>query len=107
MSHDDTERLVLGAKDDYERTIRFSIRDGGVLRLNWATFKTQYYTLPGGMQEYRTDAVTEDAALKIAAMYPDRISSVRRRGFRQQVEVRLRRGSALCEPIPAPHHLLH
>jgi len=106
LVHDDTDFVTLDAKDDYERTIRFAIRDGGVLRMNWATFKTQYYSLKGGMQEYRTDAIIEDRAIRLAAMYPEHAVLAGAKGHRGKTEVRLRRGTAVVPPIPTPAHLL-
>ena len=37
-------------KEDYERTIKFFIKDDAVVRLNFVSPKTAYYKEPGGMQ---------------------------------------------------------
>lgn len=99
---DDTERGTVDEKDDIERSIRFAIRDGGVLRINWASFSTSYYTEEGGMQLYRTDESITEGALRLAAMYPQFVRLRRRSNHRGTAEVDLVRGYAVCPPIPAP-----
>jgi hypothetical protein len=37
-------------KDDYERTLLYYLRDGGVLRYNYISVKTKYYKNKGGLQ---------------------------------------------------------
>lgn len=38
-------------KDDYERTLLYYLRDGGVIRYNYISIKTKYYKNHGGLQE--------------------------------------------------------
>ena len=44
--------LTLEEKEDMERSILFTIKDGGVLRFNNITLSTKYYKTAGGMQTY-------------------------------------------------------
>ena len=41
-------------KEDFERSIRYYIADGGVTRFNYVAPKTKYYSEKGGIQNYRT-----------------------------------------------------
>jgi len=51
----DPETYVTGeGKEDFERTIKFYIRDNKVVRFNNVGIKTSYYTEPGGMQANAT-----------------------------------------------------
>lgn len=47
--------ITLEEKEDMERSILFTIKDGGVLRFNNITLKTNYYKTPGGMQTHQTN----------------------------------------------------
>jgi hypothetical protein len=42
--------LTISEKEDSERTLQYFTKDGGVLRFNNITFKTNYYGNKGGMQ---------------------------------------------------------
>jgi hypothetical protein len=65
-------RLELeGDKEDYERSIRFYIADGGVIRLRYVAPKTAYYTEKGGLQETRTQKTILDGAKWIVKTFPD------------------------------------
>ena len=41
-------------KEDYERSIRYYMADGGLTRFNYVSPKTKYYSEDGGIQTYRT-----------------------------------------------------
>ena len=58
-------------KEDYERSIRFYLRDGAVIRLRDVAPKTAYYTEKGGNQEFRTMETVAAGAKKLVAMFPD------------------------------------
>ncbi len=60
-----------GDKEDYERSIRFYIADGGVIRMRFVAPKTAYYTEKGGLQEFRTKKTILDGAEWIAKHFPD------------------------------------
>ena len=57
-------------KEDYERSIRFYLRDGAIVRLTDVAPKTAYYTEKGGNQEYRTMKTVMEGAKKIVKMFP-------------------------------------
>ena len=58
-------------KEDFERTIQYYIRDGGVIRFNFISFKTNYYTNKGGMQVERNKETIKEGAEYIYNKYPD------------------------------------
>ncbi len=60
-----------GDKEDYERSIRYYIKDGGVIRLRHYAPKTAYYTEKGGLQEFRTKKTIMDGAKWIVKHFPD------------------------------------
>ena len=76
-------------KEDYERSIRFYIRDGGVLRMREYAPKTSYYTEKGGNQEFRTKKTVMDGAKWIIKEFPDyaTLNLTKKSGY---AEVRLR-----------------
>ena len=45
--------LTVEEKEDMERSILFTLKDGGVLRHNRITLTTKYYKTPGGMQTHQ------------------------------------------------------
>ena len=57
-------------KEDYERTIHFYLKYGGVLRFNNIAMQTKYYVEKGGMQEERTKERVLDSAIYLAKKYP-------------------------------------
>jgi hypothetical protein len=60
-----------GDKEDYERSIRFYIADGGVIRMRFVAPKTAYYTEKGGLQEFRTKKTILDGAQWIVKHFPE------------------------------------
>ena len=58
-------------KEDYERSIRFYLRDGAVIRLRDIAPKTAYYTEKGGNQEFRTMETVAAGAKKLVEMFPE------------------------------------
>lgn len=69
-SHDPRLAVTLDDKEDFERTIKFYMLDGGVVRLNWIAPKTRYYKEPGGMQVERTEQRVDQSARYLAKTYP-------------------------------------
>ena len=76
-------------KEDYERSIKYYLKDGGVLRFNNVCVRTRCYTEPGGMQINRTKDRIYESALYLAKKYPMlcRMNMKKKSGF---AEVRLR-----------------
>ena len=58
-------------KEDFERSIKYYLHDGGVLRYNNITAKTRCYKEPGGMQEERTKARVKRSAVYLSKKYSD------------------------------------
>ena len=59
-------------KEDYERSIKYYIEDGGLTRFNYVSPKTKYYSEDGGIQTYRTVEYEQKAVdwlLKTFPMY--------------------------------------
>lgn len=53
---DDKMQITLEEKEDMERSILYTIHDGGILRFNTITLSTKYYKTPGGMQTHQTNS---------------------------------------------------
>jgi cellulose synthase/poly-beta-1,6-N-acetylglucosamine synthase-like glycosyltransferase len=73
-----------GEKDDYERSIKFYIQDGSVVRLNFVSPKTAYYKEPGGMQTRKNRHKLQLAAVKaLSKKYPKfvKVNTTRKSGF--------------------------
>ena len=65
------ELRTVDDKEDYERSIKYYMKDGGILRLNNICARTYYYKEPGGMQVDRTKKRIHDSAVYLAHKYPD------------------------------------
>ena len=57
-------------KEDFERSIRYYIADGGVTRFNYVAPKTKYYSEKGGIQNYRTVEYEETAVKWLLQTFP-------------------------------------
>lgn len=57
-------------KEDYERSIRYYIADGGLTRFNYVAPKTKYYSEKGGIQNYRTVEYEEKAVQWLLKTFP-------------------------------------
>ena len=57
-------------KEDFERSIRYYIADGGVTRFNYVAPKTKYYSEKGGIQNYRTVEYEETAVKWLLKTFP-------------------------------------
>jgi hypothetical protein len=57
-------------KEDFERSIRFYLRDEKVVRLCDVSPKTAYYTEKGGNQEFRTMKTVMEGAKRLVKMFP-------------------------------------
>jgi hypothetical protein len=69
-THDKDTYTTMDDKEDYERTIKFYIRDGKVLRFNHVGIKTSYYTEAGGMQVTRTEERVRQSGMELIQRYP-------------------------------------
>ena len=57
-------------KEDYERTLKYYIADGGLVRFDYLASKTKIYTEKGGIQLYRTTEHEEYSANYLLNTYP-------------------------------------
>ena len=76
-------QLDRSEKEDYERTIKFFIKDGSVVRLNFVSPKTAYYKEPGGMQTRNRLKHQHVAVKALLKKYPQFVKSnpTRKSGF--------------------------
>lgn len=89
ITWDDAELVSAEAKEDTERTLRFYLRDGLVLRVEEVSFDADYLHLPGGCQDTRTIEAQWEHAQQLVASYPD-FCSLRISKSRGTPEVKLR-----------------
>jgi hypothetical protein len=71
VRNDDCELIGTNDKDDYEKSIKFYLRDGGVLRLEYIAVDTNYIGEPGGMQEFRTEETLSRGVAYLLEKYPE------------------------------------
>ena len=83
------EIRTIGDKEDYERTIKYYLKDNGVLRFNNICCNTKCYKEPGGIQAMRKKEDSRRNAMKLMKDYPDfvKLNNSRKSGF---VEIRIR-----------------
>ena len=83
------ELRTIDDKEDYERSIKYYLKDNGVLRFNNVTCRTNCYKEPGGMQVERTKKRIHDSAVYLTKKYPNlcTLNTGKKSGF---TEVRLR-----------------
>ena len=80
-------------KEDYERSIRFYLRDGAVVRLRNVAPKTAYYTEKGGNQEFRTMKTVAEGAKKLVKMFPELCSlNLTKKSGYPEIRLRDKRG---------------
>lgn len=83
------EVRTISDKEDYERTIKYYLKDGGVLRFNNISCYTRCYKVPGGIQADRKKEVSERNANILINKYPNLVSINNGRNS-PFVEIRLR-----------------
>ena len=83
------EIRTIDDKEDYERSIKYYLKDNGLLRFNNITAKTKCYKEPGGMQVERTKKRIHDSAVYLTKVYPElcSLNTSKKSGF---TEIRLR-----------------
>jgi len=67
---DPPAQTVIDEKEDYERTIRFYLQHGGVIRCGYVCIDADYYAKHGGMQTYRTEVSRSEGAHRLHALFP-------------------------------------
>ena len=83
--------------EDNARTKKSFIKDGGVLRYNYITIKTSYYTSEGGLADYRKGKIkgkTHEEISKTALYnkYPNYIRPIIKKG---QFDIALKKISSI------------
>ena len=63
-------KVTMDDKEDFERTLKYYMKDGGVIRFENVTVLSGYYTEKGGMQETRTKERVLNSAKKLVEQYP-------------------------------------
>lgn len=83
VSHSKDLYVTMDDKEDFERSVRAYLKYGKVVRMNFVTVKSSYYTEKGGMQEERTEERVEWSAKKLMTMFPDQVvvNNARKRHF--------------------------
>ena len=83
------EIRTIDDKEDYERSIKYYLKDGGVLRINNVCARTNCYKEPGGMQVDRTKDRIHKSAEYLCHKYPQlcSLNTGKKSGYS---EVRLR-----------------
>ena len=71
IRNDDCELIGTNDKDDYEKSIKFYLKDGGVLRLEYIAVDTKYAGEPGGMQDFRTEETLSEGVKYLLEKYPE------------------------------------
>lgn len=69
-THDPLVRVALDDKEDFERSLKFYLRDGRVVRFNYISMGTIGYEGGGGMQVERTEERVSRSAAYLARAYP-------------------------------------
>lgn len=102
IRHDNDLVVTIDEKDDYQRTLQHYVKDGAVVRLDYITIKTKYYTEPGGMQgtDQRKEENIRKNAQFLADTYPE-LCTMYIRESKNRAELRLRdsRKNKSDEPI--------
>ena len=68
---DDPDFVVLDDKEDFERSCRFYLHDGKVVRFENVSWMTSGYGGEGGMQSYRTEVTISEGAREMVRLFPD------------------------------------
>ena len=68
---DDPDLVVLDDKEDFERSCRFYLNDGAVVRFGDVSWNTTGYGGDGGMQAYRTPDTISHGANEMVRLFPD------------------------------------
>lgn len=69
--NDKSINVTMDDKEDFERTLKYYIKYGGVVRFEHITVISGYYTEKGGMQETRTKNRVLESAKVLVERYPE------------------------------------
>jgi hypothetical protein len=68
------EVRTIGDKEDYERTIKYYLNDGGVIRFNNISCYTRVYKVQGGLQETQRKLESNKSSNTLIKNYPSLVS---------------------------------
>jgi hypothetical protein len=74
INNREAELRTIGDKEDYERTIKYYLKDGGVLRFNNISCYTRCYKVSGGIQATRKISDSNKNAKLLIKKYPNLVS---------------------------------
>jgi hypothetical protein len=78
---------TIGEKEDYEQSILYYKKDGGVLRYNNIAIKTKFHAKGGLGEESGRFAVNKKAAEYLKKMYPDFVSIFQRKSGMSEIRL--------------------
>lgn len=92
-THDPATYVTLDDKEDFERTLKFYLKDGKVLRVNYLGIKSNYYGEAGGMQVERTPERVTASGITLLQRYPElcRVNKARKDHFEIALKDRRKR----------------
>ena len=74
INNKQAEKRSIGDKEDYERTIKYYLKDKGVLRFDNISCYTRCYKVPGGIQTDRNVGLSKKNAGILIKKYPKLVS---------------------------------
>lgn len=76
-------------KEDYELCLRHIKEKGGLLGIRYLHWENEHWTTDGGCKDYRTVNMERECIKKLIKMYPNMISSVKRKANEFTIKLNL------------------
>ena len=76
-------------KEDYEICLRHIKDKGGILAVRYLHWQNEHWTTDGGCKDYRTIEMERDAIKKLIKLYPNMISSAKRKANEFTIKLNL------------------
>lgn len=76
-------------KEDYEICLRHIVKYGGILGIRYIHWENEHWKTEGGCKDYRTVEMEKDAIKRLAKMYPNMISSAKRKANQFTIQLNL------------------
>ena len=76
-------------KEDYEICLRHIKDKGGILAVRYLHWENEHWTTDGGCKDYRTIEMERDAIKKLIKLYPNMISSAKRKANEFTIKLNL------------------
>lgn len=76
-------------KEDYEICLRHIRDKGGILAIRYLHWENEHWTTDGGCKDYRTIEMERDAIKKLIKLYPNMISSAKRKANEFTIKLNL------------------